>query len=62
MVDWTQIGIILLLILLFILLSSQSVVDYLIVPHDCIPHCWHINVQITNTVIGNYNLSHLISE
>ena len=41
---------------------GQSVVDYFIVPHDCISHCRHMKVQLTNTVITNYNLSHLISE
>ena len=41
---------------------GQSVVDYFLVPHDCISHCRHMNVQLTNTMIDNYNLSHLISE
>ena len=41
---------------------GQSVVDYFIVPRDCISHCRHMNVQLTNTMIDNYNLSHLISE
>ena len=41
---------------------GKAVVDYMLVPHDCIDNCKYFGVQTVNDLVEKYNLHGLISE